>query len=57
MSGFGAVCRRSTGCDVYDLPVECESCGEPLPVGTPAKVNPDGVIICVECFDDLGGAS
>ncbi|MCU1591581.1 MAG: hypothetical protein JWP11_2837 [Frankiales bacterium] len=53
---FSAVCRRSAGCE-YTESVECESCGEPLPVGTPAKANLDGVIICVECFHALDGAS
>lgn len=35
--------------------VVCECCDRSLPPGTRARINPDGVIICVECYEALDG--
>ena len=37
-----------------DSRVCCECCEQVIPVGSPAKIDPEsGVIICLDCFSDL----
>lgn len=33
--------------------VFCACCDTPLPPGTRAKINADGVVVCVECAEAL----